>query len=81
MWIPESLGSPEMMLEEVPYNSGMPNFLFVVVTLFLVVCFSVSHTFFLVEVCGVFGLGLCWGVWYWGGVAVTCRWRSLGSLL
>lgn len=46
----------------------MPSFLFVVVALFLVAWFSVTHTFSLGEVCGVFGLGPCWGVWYWGGL-------------
>lgn len=39
-----------------------------VMALFLVAWFSVTHTFFVGEVCGVFGLGLCWGVWYGGGL-------------
>lgn len=33
--------------------------------------FSPFHAFFLGEVCRVFGLSLCWDVWYWEGGCVN----------
>lgn len=74
-----SMDGSRMLLEEVPYDSWMRSFLFMVMALSLVEYFSVFHTLLLVEVFRAFGLGLCWGVRYWGRRAATCRW-SLGSL-
>lgn len=56
-----SRGSLGMLLEEDPTIAECQ-------ASFLWWRLSVPHTFFLGEVCGVVGLGLCRGVWYWGGL-------------